>query len=44
MKRFVEGENRSQVTLLPEGLDDCTISLRRRASRGTGPPNRVRAR
>jgi len=23
MKRFIEGEDRSQVTLLPECLDDC---------------------
>ena len=26
MKRFVEGEDRSQVTLLPECLDDFVVA------------------
>ena len=42
MKRFIEGEDRSQVTLLPECLDDYVdednpVRVDRRLRRRTGP-------
>ena len=42
MKRFIEGEDRSQGTLFPERLDDCqTVFQKKGGGPGGGPPPRM---